>query len=932
MPDTEYYRMAVPQVLKALETRREGLSAEEAERRLREHGANELQVHGGTPKWLMFLRQFKDLLVIVLIVAGLMSYAIALKEGSWANFRDGSVMFVIVIVNAVIGFVQEYKASRIVEELRELIRSPARVVRDGNPTETPQRELVPGDVVRIEEGDKVPADMRIIESVNLRTNEFSLTGESMPQDKIAAALPEERGLADLDNMVFVGTTVASGNGSGVVVRTGMETELGKIATMTEETVELRSPMQDELNLLARRLTAVVIVISAALFVFALLQNLGLVVSLTYALGVAVACVPQALPAQLTVAMSTASRRLAEKNAVVKSLPSVETLGSTNVICTDKTGTLTKNEMTVRAVWFSGRDYEFTGIGYEPEGEIRHRDGEPLTQEEIDEIEIMMDAATMASNAEIHAPDEDHDGWYPVGDPTEAALITMSTKIGTRSAREDQENPELHEFPFTAERKRMSSIRQFEDREVLTMKGATDSVISISTYLYRDGEIEELTDEQRDAIQQVKEAYSEQAMRVLAIAYRTLPKENGEYQQDEVERDVTLLGLVGMIDPPREGVREAVEECRQAHIHSIMITGDHATTARAIGREIGLVRDEEDCPVFTGHDLQQIADEDLVKTMREHDSVIFSRVDPAQKLRVVRLLEEELDEVVAVTGDGVNDAPALKRAHIGVAMGRTGTDVAKEAAEVVLLDDSFPTLMHAVKEGRTIYANIAKVVLASLTTNTAELVAVLLGLIGIAIGNYAIPILAIQILAVDLLAEIMPLTFLCFDPPGPEVMQEPPRSRHEHILDITSGAEVILLGSLIGALAAGNYFLYMARHGLGVLTQDAVATMPQKLSYMRASTMTWLTIGFCQWVNILSRRYRYTSIFHPNILTNKILLGSVFFSLGTVLIGVYVPGVSSFLQFAAIGPTDWLYVLAAAGVFLAAWEFLKFFKRRHLATD
>ncbi|MHC4481701.1 MAG: cation-translocating P-type ATPase, partial [Planctomycetota bacterium] len=389
MPDRDSYQMTVSEVLEQLGTSEDGLSEEEAERRRAQYGENELVTGARTPKWLMFLSQFKDLLVLVLIFAGAISYAIAIVEGSWANFRDGSVMFLIVGINAVIGFVQEYKASRIVEELRELIRSPAHVVRQGEASEVPQRELVPGDVVRIEEGDKVPADMRIIESFNLRTNEFSLTGESMPQDKQTNAISGECGIGDRDNMAYVGTTVASGNATGVVARIGMETQLGKIASMTEETTEVESPLQEELDLLARRLTVAVAVISAALFAVALWQGVGWLVAMTLTLGVAVACVPQALPAQLTVAMSTASRRLADINAVVKSLPSVETLGSTNVICTDKTGTLTKNEMTVTTVWFSDKEYTFTGIGYEPEGEIHDADGTPLTQEQIDEIEIMM---------------------------------------------------------------------------------------------------------------------------------------------------------------------------------------------------------------------------------------------------------------------------------------------------------------------------------------------------------------------------------------------------------------------------------------------------------------------------------------------------------------------------------------------------------------
>ena len=935
MAETEFYRKTVKDTLQELGTSQDGLSNDGARARREEYGENVLVTGAQKSKLLMFLSQFKDVLVLVLVFAGIASYSIAAMEGTWANFRDGSVMFFIVFLNAIIGFIQEYKASRIVEQLRELIRSPAQVVREGEASEVAQADLVPGDIVRVEEGDKIPADMRLIESFNLRTNEFSLTGESMPQGKETNAIKEDVVLGDRDNMAYVGTTVASGTGTGVVVRTGMDTELGKIASMTEETTEIASPLQRELDSLAWRLTGVVIVISALLFGVALLQDMGWLVSITYALGVAVACVPQALPAQLTVAMSTASRRLAGKNAVVKSLPSVETLGSTNVICTDKTGTLTRNEMTVTHAWFSGKEYTFTGIGYEPEGDILDENGDPLSEEQIEEIEVMMDAATMASNAEIHKPDEEHPNWYAVGDPTEAALVTMSTKIGTRSPKEDEENPELEEFPFESERKRMSSVRQFGEREVVTMKGATDSVLSVSKYIYRDGEAQPITEEDRERIREINESYSEQAMRVLAIAHRPLEEGGEDYVQEEIEKDVIFLGLVGMIDPPREGVKEAVAECHDAKINTYIMTGDHATTASAIADEIGLAHEGEPCPVITGQELGDISDEELVKTMSEHDSIIFSRVDPSDKLRVVTLLEDELDQVVAVTGDGVNDAPALKRAHIGVAMGQTGTDVAKEAAEVVLLDDSFPTLVHAVKEGRTIYNNIAKVVLASLTTNTAELVAVLLGLIGIAIGNLAIPILAIQILAIDLLAEIMPLTFLCFDPPGPELMKRPPRSRDKHILDIFTGTEVTFLGLLIGALAVGNYIFYLTRHG-GLLNYKEVIEAADGTEivwrYARASTMTWLTIGFCQFVNILSRRYRYTSIFNRNIITNKILFGSVFVSIGLVLLGVYGPGISSFLEFAGIGLTDWACVFGAAAIFLGAWEGLKMLRRMRREED
>jgi Ca2+-transporting ATPase len=924
MAEQDYYRMTVEEALEALDTSEKGLARDEAAARLAKHGPNQLQAGARVPKWLMFLKQFREVLVMVLIVAGVVSYGIGIAKGSMTNIRDGSVMFIIVIINAVIGFVQQYKAERILERLRDLIKSPARVVTDGELTEVPQSQLVPGDVIQVEEGDKIPADIRIIESFNLRTNDFSLTGESMPQDKTSNAVRKKVQLADRDNMAYVGTTVASGNARGVVTATGMDTELGKIADMTQETAETKSPLQHELEVLAYRLTGIVVVISAALFVVALWQGFSFVMSMTYALGVAVACVPQALPAQVTVALSTASKRLADRNAVVKNLPSVETLGSTTVISTDKTGTLTKNEMTVRRLWFNGKEYQVTGIGYEPTGELLDDEERPLSQEQVDEIEIMMDAATMASNAEIHDPDEEHPNWYPVGDPTEAALITLSTKLGTRSPTEDEENPELHEFPFDAERKRMSSVRQFGEREVLTMKGATDGVLLISKSIYRDGEAVPITEEDKDEIRRVNESYSERAMRVLAIAYRPLEPNGKDYVLEEVEKDVIFLGLMGMIDPPKEGVREAVRTTHEAQIRTFIMTGDHARTAEAVGREIGLSPTGRDSPVITGQQMNEMTDEQLTEVMQTYESLIFSRVDPADKLRITKLLEGR-GEIVAVTGDGVNDAPALKRAHIGVAMGQTGTDVAKEAAELVLLDDSFPTLVHAVQEGRTIYDNLRKTVLASMTTNAAELALVLLGLAGVALKNWAIPILAIQILAVDLLAEIMPLTLLAFDPPSEGLMRRPPRTQEDHILNLPASAEVVFFGLLIGVLGFANFALYMARNDV-TLGVEAVASGQLALHYARATTLAYLTIAYCQFANIMSRRHDYTTIFHRSFWTNRILLGSIVVSIGLVFLGVYGPLISRFLAFAGPRPVDWLYVLGSAAVFLGVFEALKALKR------
>jgi len=915
---TEHYRMTVQDVLEELRTSEKGLSREEADRRRAEYGPNELTTDVVVPKWLLFLTQFRDVLVIVLIVAATISFAIG-------SFRDGTVMVVIVLVNAVIGFVQEYKVSRILESLRDLIQSPAKVMVDGELSELPQTQLVPGDIIHLEAGDKIPADIRIVESFDLRTNDFSLTGESTPQGKGSNAIREESVLADRDNMAYVGTTVASGTATGVVVAIGMETEMGMIAGLTQETTQTRSPLEKELGALANWLTVATIIIGIALFFVVLWQGFSLFTSMIYALGIAVAMVPQALPAQVTVALSTTSKRLADLNAVVKNLPSVETLGSTSVIATDKTGTLTKNEMTVTDVWFDGRHHTMTGTGYEPEGDIRDEAGAPLSQEGIDEIEIMMDAATMASNAEIHEPDEEHTGWYPVGDPTEAALVTMSTKLGTRSPKEDEENPELQEFPFDSERKRMSSVRQFGDRRQLAMKGAPDGVLKISKSIYRDGKPVPMTEEDRETIKSVYEQYSRKALRVLAIAYRPLDDKGRDYTVEEVERDVTFLGLAGMIDPPREGVAEAIAECHGAHIRTFIMTGDHAITAQAVGREIGLGGDGEEPRVIAAQELKTIPDDELSRIMAEQQSLIFSRVDPEDKLRIVRLLEEQ-GEVVAVTGDGVNDAPALKRADIGVAMGRIGTDVAKEASELVLLDDSFPTLVHAVREGRTIYTNLRKTVLASLTTNIAELAVVLLGLAAVSAKNWAIPILAIQILAIDLLAEIMPLTFLTFDPPSKRTMTLRPRDVKEHILNRSTSGEVAFLGTLIGGLAFLNFALFMHRNGVTFTVDHDLPFL-----YARGTAVTWLTIAFCQFANILSRRYEYTTIFNGNFWSNRILLYSIAGSIGLMCLGIYGPYVHDFLSFARLSPVDWAHALGAGLVFLAVFEILKFVKRTRRAA-
>jgi Ca2+-transporting ATPase len=911
MPEpVDFYLKTVKDCFEALETSEKGLSTADAQKRLTQYGENQLVTLAKTPKWLQFLLQFKNVLVIILIIAGVISFATG-------DIRGGSIMFIIVLVNAIIGYFQEHKAERIMDSLKKLVQSPAKVYRDGELTELPQLELVPGDILYLEEGDKVPADIRIIESFDLRTDDFSLTGESMPQEKHSNTIKKKSSLADRDNMAYLGTTVAAGNSKGVIVATGMNTELGRIAGLTQEEKKSKSPLQLEMQSIANRITVFAIIVGLMLFGVTIWQGLGISIALIYALGIAVAVVPQALPMQITVALSNGVAHLARKNAVIKKLSSVETLGSTNVICTDKTGTLTKNEITVRYIWFDGHQYEISGVGYEPEGDILDSEGKKLTQQDIAKIEIILDTATMASNAKIHEPDDDHPSWYPIGDPTEAALITVSTKLGTHSPKEDEENPELQEFPFDSERKMMSSVRQFDSNKVLCTKGAIGSVLGVSKYIYKRGEAARLTENDVEMLNQLNVEYSKKAMRVLAFGYRELEDDKHDYEMDDVEKNIILLGLMAMNDPAKEGVKEAIEDAHEAHIKTFMMTGDHAITAQAIGRQIDLSPENKEVTVITGEELSDTKDEQLTQTMEDNQSLIFSRVSPEDKLRIVKALKNK-GQVVAVTGDGVNDAPALKSAHIGVAMGSIGTDVAKEASELVLLDDSFSTLVYAIREGRTIYNNLKKTIIASLTSNGGELAIVLLGLAGVALFGWPIPILVIQILAIDLLAEILPLTALTYDPGSKDLMTSPPRRQEEHILNRDTMFEVLFLGLLMGALGFANFVLFMGRTGAELTTTHVL--------YSRATTLSYATIVFCQFANILSRRYNYDSFFTRNLWSNKKILWSIVISIGFTLTVVYAPLINRFLGFAPLTVGDWASVFAAAAIFLLAHEIIKAVKR------
>ncbi|MEE4300456.1 MAG: cation-transporting P-type ATPase [Pseudomonadales bacterium] len=894
------YRLPVEAVLAELGVDAErGLTRIEAERRRERHGANALRETGRSPWYRLLLRQFTDPLVAVLFVAAGLAWYLG-------DLRGAAILLAIILINGFIGLYQEFHAEQLLERLRSMVRSQARVLRDGEVTELDAEALVPGDIVLLEEGGAVPADLRLVESRELATNDTALTGESVPQDKDATMLPDaELGLSDQDNLAFMGTTVARGSATGVVVATGMASAIGRIAEIGQGIERDQSPLQLEIGALAALLTRMAGGIALALFVinilvrgddFADLQAL-INASVLFAIGVAAACVPQGLPAQITVALSLGVGRLAREHAVVKRLSAVETLGCTTVICSDKTGTITANQMTIVRAWADGHDYEITGQGYDPAGEILE-DGHPVAAAELEGLAAFFQHGLLASNGRTHEPDADHAGWYALGDPTEAAFMPLARKAGLDPDERLARFPMVAELPFDSRRKRMTILREQDGGIVGYMKGATSTVLDSCASIREDGAVAPLDDAARARILRLMEAYSAESLRVIALAYREFPARAREFPLRETERDFVFAGLVAMLDPPREGVREAIAEVRDAHVRVLMLTGDGPITAQAIAEQIGM----PDGHVMTGEDLRGTSEAELDELLAA-ESLVLSRVSPQEKFRIVERLKSR-GEVVAVTGDGVNDTLSLKRADIGVAMGMQGSDVAKEAAEIVLTDDDFGTLVIAVREGRTIYQNLSSVILSSITSNVGELTCVCAGFVGAALG-LPIPITAVQILSIDLIGEMLPLMALTFDPPEAELMKRPPRRLGSRIVDRRRLVELVCLGMLMGL---GGYFAFFMVLQTGGSTPSAQAA-------------AFLGIVLIQFMNILSRRTG-GSVFGRHLLSNGPLLASLLLSFAIVALITSVPAIGSWFGFEALRLQDWLWPVVAALAFLTCFELMK----------
>jgi Ca2+-transporting ATPase len=908
---SNFHNLSGAESLTFLKSFRQGLSEKESLQRRKIYGPNALSELHKDPLWRKFIRQFKDLMIILLVISSIISLYLQ-------DYRSSTILIIIVFINAIIGFIQEYKAEKILESLKMIIHPQAKVLRNNKTREINSSELVPGDIVYIEAGDSVPADLRVLEEMNLGTNDFALTGESNPTRKFSRTISGEIELGDRNNMVFMGTTVATGHGYGLVVATGMDTELGKIANLSAETASQDSPLQKELNNLAGKLTGGTLILTGILVLIAVRSHFTLHEAFVFAIGIAAAMVPQGLPAQVSVALSLASGRLSQNKAVIKKLSSVETLGATSIICTDKTGTLTKNEMTVERFWFNRKIYEVSGLGYQPDGEIYLKKNLQKIDSEPD-LNLVFLTGYFASNAKISPPDAEHQTWYCIGDPTEGAMVTLAAKADLDFAELDEQHPELLEFSFDSVRKRMSSIRKFAGEKYVFVKGAPNSVLDQCSHILLDGKTRILTPQLRKLILKQDDLWAQKAMRNLAFAYKILPGNLAHPTMEEAESGLVFLGLVSMIDPPREDVRAALLTAHQAHIKVIIITGDYALTAKAIARKVGLAEPSK-IRMYAGAELREMTDHQLSRVLESSHHLIFSRTSPEDKLRIVTLLRKN-NQIIAVTGDGINDAPALKSADIGVAMGKTGTDVAKESSEIILLDDSFSTLVYAVKEGRIIFQNLRKTILACLTSNSGELFVVLISLAMSAVFDIPIAITAVQILAVDLIAEMFPLTALTWDPPHDGLMTEQPRDTRQHLLNRPNILDLIFSGFLMGGLAYLNYFILITASGWNYHLPHADSPF-----YWRATALTYVSIVFCQFANIFSRRAGdKASAISLYLFSNPRLLLAFGVSMFCILNIIYNPVISRYFAAGPLLASDWLMAAGAGLIYFLIRELQKKFR-------
>lgn len=865
-----------------------GLSMKEVDRRLAEEGKNVLAVKKGVNPVFLFLGQFKDFMVLVLLAATLVSAFLG-------ELADAITIMAILLVNAILGFIQEFRAERSMESLRSMTAPEAKVLRDGEEVKIPAADLVPGDVVLVEAGDRVPADLRWIQSINLEVEESALTGESHPTGKSVAHLDDElTPMADRKNMGYMGTIVVNGRGAGVVVATGMDTEMGMIADMIQNVEDEETPLQKRLAQLGKWLVIISVAVCVIVAVTGILRGEGFYRMFFAGVSLAVAAIPEGLPAIVTVALALGVQRMVKRHAIIRKLPAVETLGCATVICSDKTGTLTQNEMTVRQIYVDNRWVTLTGQGYDPKGDFHGGDPEKGR----DPLHNLLKAAALCNNAKLTKKGARVAGlfrsaaaqsaWGIEGDPTEGALLVAAAKGGIWREVLERKEERLGEIPFDSDRKRMSVIYRTRQGRKSYVKGAPDMILRLCRWeLTGQGRVE-LTEARRRQIIQANDEMASRALRVLALAERNLNE--AEQVEKEAEQGLVFLGLAGMIDPPKASAARAIQVCRRAGIKPVMITGDHRLTAEAVARELGITRKKgESSAVLTGVELAAISDEELAE--RVMDISVYARVTPKDKLRIVRALKKR-GQVVAMTGDGVNDAPAVKEADIGVSMGQNGTDVTKEASAMVLGDDNFATIVAAVEEGRGIYDNIRKFIRYLLACNLGEVLTMFLAtMVGL-----PLPLLPIQILWVNLVTDGLPAMALGVDNTEPDIMNRPPRQPEESIFARGLARKIAIRGTMIGigTLAVFTFALFMGE------------------SMLTARTMAFSTLVFSQLFHVFDCKSEERGIFEVGLFSNLWLVGAVTVSTTMQLCAVYLPFMQPIFKTASLGLGNWALILLVAG--------------------
>jgi Ca2+-transporting ATPase len=897
------------EVFKELGTSEAGLSEGEAKRRLEEHGLNAVREFRKSPTIIKFFNQFKNLFAVLLLIASILAAVSNLTELSIA-------IVLIVIVNALVGMLQEYRAGKVAQELKKLVPLHAKVVRDGREIEVQASELVPGDLIILEEGDRISADARLIESFEVTVSNMALTGESTPQTRSSDPILEEAlSWTDIPNIVWMGTSIVSGHGEAAVFATGMKTKFGAITNLTQAIEEEPSPLQKEISRTAKTVSIMATLIGITFFVVGILSKITLLDAFLFGIGVVVAIIPEGMQATISVSLAMSTRRMARRNALVKRLSAVETLGCTTVICADKTGTITKGKMTVTRIWVNNRLLQVTGVGCEPHGDFISN-GRKILIRDLAGLDLLLEAAVLCNNARLIPPSSTKSSWETIGDPTEVALLVVAQKLDFNMNLALSEKPRIHMLPFDSTRKMMSSIHNVYGKRIAYVKGAPIEVLYKCKYIAIDGSEKKLLAEHREKICAQVNEFAEEGLRVLALAYAEIPQNTQKYTVESVERDLVFVGLMTMLDPPRPEVKGAVETAKRAGIKVIMITGDHELTAKTVATQVSIIKNDN-CKVLTGLDLDRMSDDELSKEL-DRKELVFAKTTPEQKLRLVSLLKKK-GEVVAVTGDGVNDAPSLKEADIGIAMGVMGTDVARESADMILLDDNFATIVTAIKEGRGVYRNIKRFTTYILTSNWPELVPYL----AFVLLKIPLALLVMQILAVDLGTDILPALALGVEPPKPVLMLQPPRSRGERLLDMGMIGRSLFLGafesiaSMTGALITWIYGGW--RFGQAMISNSSL--------YRKGTTMAFAGIVTTQVANVFACRTSRTSIFRVGFLSNKWVLLGILGELTIVSCIVYLTPFQQVFNTASLNLNDWIFLFLFAPILLFAEEMRKFFLRR-----